>query len=248
MCESENGAEGTPAQGQMGNPAAGQASSVNPPAGGGGMGPGYGPWGLGTPPGQHQGQGAQFAPPPPYGQGQVPPQAPYYPYQPAPPGPVPAYPGAPWPYGYGHLNDPRGYALPQGPWPGHVYPYPPPAAVPPMGQTFHGGLGSGQGPGAAAGHGAGRRQGFGMSQLVDEIAGGGSGLSSLSQMLNLDDKELWKGALIGAAAVLLLTNESVQNALFKGGVRARDAVKSGVDQVKSRAQTVGDEVRKTRGD
>ena len=55
-------------------------------------------------------------------------------------------------------------------------------------------------------------------------------------MLNLDDKEMWKGALIGAAVMLLLTNESVQNALFKTGVQARNAVKSGVGQVKRRAQ------------
>jgi hypothetical protein len=83
-----------------------------------------------------------------------------------------------------------------------------------------------------------------MSQLMQEIAGGGSGLSSLTQMLNLDDKELWKGALIGAAAVLLLTNESVQNALFKTGVRARDAVKSGVEKVKESAASAGAEVAK----
>jgi hypothetical protein len=83
-----------------------------------------------------------------------------------------------------------------------------------------------------------------MSQLMQEIAGGGSGLSSLTQMLNLDDKELWKGALIGAAAVLLLTNESVQNALFKTGVRARDAVKSGVEKVKESAASTGAEFAK----
>ncbi len=93
-------------------------------------------------------------------------------------------------------------------------------------------MGHGTHPGSGA---AGPHSGAGVSQLMQEIAGGGSGLSSLSQMLNLDDKELWKGALIGAAAVLLLTNESVQNALFKSGVRARDAMKSGVDKVKATA-------------
>jgi hypothetical protein len=75
---------------------------------------------------------------------------------------------------------------------------------------------------------------------MGELAGGGNGLSSLTQMLNLNDKELWKGALIGAAVVLLLNNDSVQNALFKTGVRARDAVKSGVDTIKARAQTAAE--------
>lgn len=84
--------------------------------------------------------------------------------------------------------------------------------------------------------------GAGMSQLMQEIAGGGNGLSSLTQMLNLDDKELWKGTLIGAAAVLLLTNASVQNALFKTGVGARDAVKSGVDRVKASAASASTQV------
>lgn len=86
-----------------------------------------------------------------------------------------------------------------------------------------------------------------MSQLMEELAGGGNGLSSLSQMFNLDDKELWKGALIGAAVVLLLTNDSVQNALFKSSVRARDAVKSGVDQVKSRTRTAAENAAGTQG-
>jgi len=38
----------------------------------------------------------------------------------------------------------------------------------------------------------------GMSQLVEELSNGGSGLSSLGKMLNLDDSEFWKGARIGA--------------------------------------------------
>jgi hypothetical protein len=82
-----------------------------------------------------------------------------------------------------------------------------------------------------SGHGYGPR-GPGMSELVEEISNGGNGLSSLSKMLNLEDSEFWKGALLGAAAVLLLTNESVQGALFKTGAKAKSAVKTGVDRVK----------------
>ncbi|KAA6187044.1 hypothetical protein F2Q65_03950 [Thiohalocapsa marina] len=93
------------------------------------------------------------------------------------------------------------------------------------------GLGAGMGAGAASGHQA------GMAQMMDEIANGGSGLASLSKLLNLEDTEFWKGALVGAAAVLLLTNDSVQNMLFKGGVKAKDAVKTGAEKVKDTASS-----------
>jgi len=83
-----------------------------------------------------------------------------------------------------------------------------------------------------------------MSELVEEIANGGSGLSSLSKLLSLDDSEFWKGALIGAAAVLLLTNETVQGMLFKTGIRATEAVQSGVDKVK---ETVSEAAGKAQG-
>jgi hypothetical protein len=79
-----------------------------------------------------------------------------------------------------------------------------------------------------------------MSQFVNELANGGNGLSSLGKMLNLDDSEFWKGALIGAAAVLLLTNESVQNVLFKTGAKAKEAVTSGVEKVKKTARDATD--------
>ncbi len=79
-----------------------------------------------------------------------------------------------------------------------------------------------------------------MSQFVDEISNGGNGLSSLSKMLNLDDTEFWKGALIGAAAVLLLTNESVQNLLFKTGVKAKHAVDNGIDKIKQKASEIAE--------
>jgi hypothetical protein len=62
-------------------------------------------------------------------------------------------------------------------------------------------------------------------------------------MLNLDDSEFWKGALIGAAAVLLLTNESVQSMLFKTGAKAKEAVQSGVGAVKETASEVAKKAR-----
>jgi hypothetical protein len=74
-----------------------------------------------------------------------------------------------------------------------------------------------------------------MAEMLDELAGGGNGLASLSRMLNLEDSEFWKGAVVGAAAVLLLTNESLQDMLFKTGARAKEAVRSGADKLKETA-------------
>jgi hypothetical protein len=96
-----------------------------------------------------------------------------------------------------------------------------------------GGAGVGAAPGAGAGAGPGPQAG--MQQLFEELAQGGNGLNSLTRMLSLDDTEFWKGALVGAAAVLLLTNDQVQDALFKSGAKAKSAVKSGADKVKERA-------------
>lgn len=73
-------------------------------------------------------------------------------------------------------------------------------------------IGAPAGGHAHAGHG---RQ-AGVAGFIEEIAQGGNGLNSLSRMLNFDDTEFWKGALVGAAAVMLLSNDSVQNALFGG--------------------------------
>jgi hypothetical protein len=112
---------------------------------------------------------------------------------------------------------------------------------PGMAAGMHPGMGSGLGQGAAAR--AGGPQGTGMAQVFEEIANGGNGLSSIGKLLNFEDSEFWKGALVGAAAVLLLTNDSVQDMLFKTGVKAKDAVKSGADKIK---ETAGEAAAKAK--
>jgi hypothetical protein len=47
-----------------------------------------------------------------------------------------------------------------------------------------------------------------------DVMNGNIGLSSLTKLFGLGDKEFWKGALIGSAIVMLLTNESIKQALF----------------------------------
>ncbi len=45
-------------------------------------------------------------------------------------------------------------------------------------------------------------------------------LSTLSRWLDFNDVDFWQGALLGAAAVFVLTNESVQQTLFGRGQSA----------------------------
>lgn len=63
-------------------------------------------------------------------------------------------------------------------------------------------------------------QQHGMAQVMQELANGGN-LGGLTQLFDFRDTEFWKGALVGAAAVLLLTNDSVQRALFRGAAAGK---------------------------
>lgn len=122
----------------------------------------------------------------------------------------------------------------------HRFPHAPHYAAPGWhGYGYVGALPPGSAPGLDP---MGQRRGAnapGMAQVMQEIAGGGNGLSSLTKLLDFDDKDFWKGALVGAAAVLLLTNDSVQRALFRGAVKGRDTVQEGVDKVKASVNKVG---------
>ncbi|MFD2110365.1 hypothetical protein [Thiorhodococcus fuscus] len=56
-----------------------------------------------------------------------------------------------------------------------------------------------------------------MSDLMSEVANGGNGLSTLSKMLNFEDPDFWKGALVGAAAALVLSSGSIQGLFGRAG-------------------------------
>jgi hypothetical protein len=62
-----------------------------------------------------------------------------------------------------------------------------------------------------------------MNELADK-----SGLGMFKNFLNLDDGEFWKGALVGAAVVLLMTNEDLRNSLIGGAAKTAEVVKSGL--------------------
>lgn len=147
---------------------------------------------------------------------------------------------------------PMGY--PQPPvWPGQMmpgqmpmgYPQPQQPMMPPQGQH----------------HCHQPAPGFDWSQhaqgMVEEMMGEQAGmLKNIVSMIGIDDKEFWKGAMIGAAATLLLTNENVRGMLMQtlsgtgdmlksGGSKVKDAVMSGAGTIRDTAATGGTIFRDT---
>lgn len=103
--------------------------------------------------------------------------------------------------------------------------------------------------------------GFDWSQhaqgMVEEMMGEQAGmLKNIVSMIGIDDKEFWKGAMIGAAATLLLSNDSVRGMLMQtlsgtgemlktGGSKVKEAVMSGADSIRETAATGGTIFRDT---
>ena len=210
-------ATGGPAMaGPQGPPASGPAWT--PPHGGGHPGAaGPGPM---SPP--HQATGG------PYPYAATGPQGPYMtgpswapPYggpQPgaAGPGPTPPphqTPGGPYPYA---ATGPQGPYMTGAPWapphggphPGGYYPY---AGAGPAWAPPHGG----PRPGAAGpGHRKHDAHQYGQFMgLVNDIANGNADASRMMAFLDGLDNQFWKGALIGVAATLLLTNDALKNGI-----------------------------------
>jgi hypothetical protein len=52
--------------------------------------------------------------------------------------------------------------------------------------------------------------------------------------LDLQNNQFWKGALIGAAVTLLITNESVQKGVVKAIAKVTAAAQSGIEEMKEK--------------
>lgn len=52
--------------------------------------------------------------------------------------------------------------------------------------------------------------------------------------LDLQSNQFWKGALIGAAVTLLITNESVQKGVVKAIAKVTAAAQSGIEEMKEK--------------
>ena len=161
-----------------------------------------------------------------------------------PPVDGPAQPGAgPWPGG-----TVPGEVPPHGPWgapppgyPPHGYPPQGPyGAPPPYGYHpgYHGapwpgghpGMGPAGAPGGApAGQGVERGAGAaaGFAAALGDMADK-SGLGMFKEMFSWEDGEFWKGAMVGAAVVMLLTNENLRNSLIGGAAQTAEAMRSGM--------------------
>jgi len=62
--------------------------------------------------------------------------------------------------------------------------------------------------------------------------------------LDLSDGNFWKGALIGAALTLLVTNETVQRAIMMGVAKAYSAAEEGVGEIKEMFEDAQAELKK----
>ncbi len=172
-------------------------------------------------------------------------QAPYfppygYPYyvpqgEPAAQGAFPPPPGwPPQPAWYPQMAPgavPPGYLPPGYPLPG----YPFPGNAVPQGAHHHGHHAA---PGMDwSAHAQG---------VVENVMGEQAGLlKSLIGTIGADDKEFWKGAMIGAAVTLLLTNESVRQTLTQTLASAGDLLKTGGDKVKSSVTSGAESVKES---
>ena len=103
---------------------------------------------------------------------------------------------------------------------GQTYPPPPGMQAPYFGPPGP----PSQGPYAGQ---AAAESGTGMDGLMRDVMHGNVSMSSLTHLLGLGDTEFWKGALIGAVVVLLLTSDSVKQALFGSRGTTPDTSASG---------------------
>jgi hypothetical protein len=165
---------------------------------------------------------------PPYGHGWAPypqPQAPMYGqmhgqmhgHAHAGPGMAPPW-GMP-PSGYPPRAAYAGQAVPGYPYHGQPYPAAHPFAAAPQ----HAPPGFQADPAAAQQASAAAGLSAAMGEMADK-----SGLGMVKGFLDFNDSEFWKGALVGAAVVLLVTNDELRSALIGGAARTAEAVKSGM--------------------
>ena len=75
-------------------------------------------------------------------------------------------------------------------------------------------------------------------QMLEGLMGEQAGIfKDLMHKLGVDDKEFWKGAMVGAAAALVLSNENVRGQLMGLLTGAGDLLKTGAGKVKEGAQS-----------
>ena len=66
--------------------------------------------------------------------------------------------------------------------------------------------------------------------------------------LNVQDSQFWKGALLGAAVTLLITNESVQKGVVKTASKLTAAAQCGIEEIKEKFEDAKAEAQTEAGE
>ncbi len=61
--------------------------------------------------------------------------------------------------------------------------------------------------------------------------------------VNFHDQQFWKGALLGAAVTLIVTNETVQKGIIKTVAKLYGSMQSGVQEIKEKFEDVQAELK-----
>ena len=72
--------------------------------------------------------------------------------------------------------------------------------------------------------------------VTSNIAENVSNLNTDNVLSNINTNDFIKGALIGAVATYLLTNESAQKAIFKTVAKGTEMFQSGIEEMKERME------------
>jgi hypothetical protein len=93
-------------------------------------------------------------------------------------------------------------------------------------------------------------QGVDWSQYAQNVVDGAMGeqaglLKNIISTVGMDDKEFWKGAMVGAAVTLLLTNDSVRGMLMQTLAGAGDMLKAGTSKVKDGVKNGSETIKET---
>ncbi len=149
----------------------------------------------------------------------------------------------------GHSGQP--YAQAEVPF-GWYYYGPEPPAFQPYGNTAasdaqgnsgtipgatHGPAGDPGGPSAHQHHMGERDELAAYKEAFDRLSRGDVSADTIGKLLSLDEREFWKGALVGAAAVLLASNLPTLKAMFAG--MAASATGSDKNDESQKSENVG---------
>ena len=82
-----------------------------------------------------------------------------------------------------------------------------------------------------------------VSQLGSSYPQPGTPANTSIFGVDFRDQHFWKGALLGAAVTLIVTNDSVQKAVIKTATKLYGAVQGGAQEIKEKFEDIQAELR-----